>query len=157
MKKTIILASISLLTLACNNKAEEVSLQHNSSDLSQGSEPKTKFDPATGTTIEFEHTEYDFGVIEPNKKVQHYYVFTNTGTNPLQNLHVEVGCGCTTPYVPTKPILPGKKDSIMLEFNPAGQMPEFAKQSTVTANIQEPILLRFKGEIGAEGQSQNKR
>lgn len=53
--------------------------------------------PAQGPRLIFDETVFDFGKVPFNKKVQHEFVFRNSGTEPLRILErpgVEVIQGC---------------------------------------------------------------
>ena len=78
---------------------------------------------------------HDFGSInETGGPVTFVFDFTNAGTDPLILKNVQASCGCTTPDWPKEPILPGKKGSIKVTFNPSGRPGNFVKQITVTSD-----------------------
>lgn len=98
------------------------------------------------TQIQFQEESFDFGTINKNKTVGHYYTFTNIGTEPAI-ISVKPGCGCTAPKFPKQAILPGKSDSILLEFNPTNFNDEVHKSAEVRGNIGKPIVIRFTANI----------
>jgi hypothetical protein len=94
-----------------------------------------KIEEANMTDIEFEVTDYDFGKIKAESKNEYFFVFKNTGDKPLVIESARASCGCTTPIKPTKPILPGKKDSIQVRFSPfPGMKGQIEKTITVKSN-----------------------
>jgi len=137
-----------LVGFSCKNKnkIEEISTE-NTLALNDDRISSSKIDSTNFTEIKFKETDFSYGIIPINSKVHHYYVFTNTGTKPLTISNVAPSCGCTVPKYPTKPILPGESDSIMLEFNSENFSGEIHKSATLTANIKEPIILKFSGNI----------
>lgn len=87
------------------------------------------------TDISFDEYEHSFGTIKVGSKNKHYFVFKNTGKKPLVIESVKASCGCTTPQKPEKPIAPGMKDSILVEFSPyEGTSGQVEKTVTVVSN-----------------------
>ena len=69
------------------------------------------------TTLAFEETEYDFGMVMEGEKVVHDYKFTNTGDEPLIISNAKGSCGCTVPDWPREPIAPGESSVIKVQFD----------------------------------------
>lgn len=85
--------------------------------------------------IKFDSKEYDFGYIkEQDGKVTGTFEFTNTGKQPLIIIEVYVSCGCMNPKYPKRPIEPGKKGVITVEYNPLGRIGAFRKEIKVLTN-----------------------
>lgn len=87
--------------------------------------------------IKFEIREHKFDTISisRNPKREHTFTFTNTGDADLHILQVASGCGCTTPKYTKKPIKPGKKGSIKVEYDATGRRPGYYRKSvTVYSN-----------------------
>ncbi|GAA4308200.1 DUF1573 domain-containing protein [Nibribacter koreensis] len=87
----------------------------------------------------FKETEHDFGTIKQDKKVQHTFMFTNTGKSPLVIENASATCGCTVPEWPKEPIAPGATGKITVEFDPAGKVGQQSKQITITANTDPQV------------------
>lgn len=101
-----------------------------------------------GPQMTFEMTEYDFGEIEEGPKARVTFKFTNTGNKPLILSDVKASCGCTTPYWPKEPIMPGKSETITAEYNTQGRPGPFNKAITITANTEPPTKMIFiKGTV----------
>ncbi len=151
MKKLFAISILIFISTSCQKKQEEMQTvsgyktEQNSPE--REAQEAQKIDSSNITIMKFEEQNFDFGSIEKDSKVQHYYVFTNTGDKPLTISKVEVGCGCTSPTYPKKPVLPNQKDSILIGFNSKNQHSPFNKSVTVYANTLEPILLTFTGTI----------
>jgi hypothetical protein len=113
----------------------------------QPEEPATPTTLPT-TTIEFDESEYDFGLIYEGDKVSHVFRFTNTGTEPLIITKATGSCGCTVPHYPKVPILPGETSEIEVEFNSKAKKGLQSKRVTITANT-EPAktFLAIGGEV----------
>ena len=97
-----------------------------------------------GPKITFEKSEFDFGDIHQGDKVEHVFVFENSGTEPLILSNVLTTCGCTASEWPREPIAPGKKGEIKVTFNSAGKMSRQNKVVTVVSNAvnsQEKVKL----------------
>ena len=83
----------------------------------------------------FVSESHDFGSIkESDGPVTFVFEFTNAGTDPLILKNAQPSCGCTTPDWTKEPILPGKKGSIKVTYNPANRPGGFDKQITVTSD-----------------------
>lgn len=92
------------------------------------------------TSITFEKLIHDFGKVKPETDNRYKFKFTNTGKKPLIISDVKASCGCTTPYKPEKPILPGESDYIDVNFHPkASQSGDISKTITVQSNIKTKI------------------
>ncbi len=100
---------------------------------------------------EFSHTEHDFGVIIQGEKVEHSFVFENTGDADLEILNVDVTCGCTVPTFPFIPIAPGEKGTISVTYNSTGKLGNQKPMITVITNASpRTYKLYFKGVVDAE-------
>ena len=88
-----------------------------------------------GPIITWEKNTHDFGDIMQGDKVEHTYVFTNTGNEPLIITNVSVTCGCTLPKSwPKDAIMPGGKGEIVVAFNSTGKMGRQNKVVTIVSN-----------------------
>ena len=105
------------------------------------------------TTMTFEETEFDFGVIDAGEQVKHTYKFKNTGSEPLIISNAKGSCGCTVPSWPKEPIPVGGTGEIEVSFDSKGKKDKQSKRVTITANT-DPVqtFLTIKGEVkGADG------
>lgn len=90
---------------------------------------------STGPVITWDKSTHDFGDINQGDKVEHTYVFTNAGNEPLIITNVQVTCGCTTPKGwPKDPIPPGGKGEITVGFNSTGKIGKQNKVVTIVSN-----------------------
>jgi hypothetical protein len=104
-------------------------------------------DDASGK-FTFEETTFDFGEVEAGTVVKHVFKFTNTGDAPLIIYNAQGSCGCTVPYFPRNPILPGESSEIQVSFNSAGRMGVNQKMVTLTANtIPNKTVLKITGQV----------
>jgi hypothetical protein len=100
------------------------------------------------TTIEVVETKFDFGKMKEGDKVRHTYMVKNAGTNPLVISNVQVSCGCTAPFFPKEPILPGKTGEVTLEFNSAGKAGLVNKNALIVANADNaPFSIGFTADV----------
>src|SRR5690554_2333028 len=89
----------------------------------------------SGPVITWKESSYDFGDIRQGEKVEHTFVFTNTGNEPLIITNVQVTCGCTTPKgFPRDPIPPGQTGEISISFNSTGRVGKQYKPVTLVTN-----------------------
>jgi Protein of unknown function (DUF1573) len=100
------------------------------------------------TDVKFAETEHDWGTIKEGDKMIHIFKFTNTGKEPLIISDAKASCGCTVPEWPTKPIAPGAKGEIKVEFDSSHKPGDQMKTVTVTANTTTPqTFLTIKGKV----------
>jgi hypothetical protein len=86
--------------------------------------------------IEFEEDIFDFGTIKEGDQVTHSFKFTNTGTEPLQIISVNVSCGCTVASKPMGNVAAGESDEIVINFNSTGKAGVNNKSVGVLSNAQ---------------------
>lgn len=101
------------------------------------------------STMNFGQSVYNFGTIrEQDGVVSHIFEFTNRGKRPFVIENVAVSCGCTTPTYSKAPILPGKKGTIEIKFDPAGRPGEFLKEIVITSdNRSNRNIIKIKGNV----------
>lgn len=101
------------------------------------------------STMKFEEESWNFGNIkEADGDVSHTFIFTNTGSDPFVIERVTTSCGCTTPEYTREPVLPGRKGTIKVTFNPEGRPGPFQKTITITSrNSQNQNQLYIKGAV----------
>lgn len=90
--------------------------------------------------FEFLQKQHSFGEIEEGPSISYDFEFTNIGKEPLIITNVKASCGCTTPYWPKDPIMPGKKAKITATYNTKGRPGNFNKSITVTSNAGTEVL-----------------
>ncbi|HZH55428.1 MAG TPA: DUF1573 domain-containing protein [Sphingobacteriaceae bacterium] len=94
---------------------------------------------------------YDFGVVTEGEVVEHTFVFTNSGDQPLILNQVSASCGCTTPEFSRTPISPGAEGNVKVVFDSNGQVGKQHKIITVANNGATPVvLLHLRGEVTAK-------
>lgn len=119
MKKSLFLFSLALLMVVTANAQTPVEID--------------------GPAISFQEKNFDFGDITQGEKVEHVFVFTNTGNQPLIITNVEVTCGCTTPKGwPRDPIQPGDKGELTVAFSSAGKIGRQNKPVIIVSNAVNP-------------------
>ncbi|GAB2551071.1 DUF1573 domain-containing protein [Rufibacter soli] len=156
MKKQFVIALLlagGLWTTSCEKKTETdttatVTQETTAATTVPANDPATNpnvsgqqaIDPnAPKPVMTFKETEFDFGTIKQDKKVNHTFTFTNTGQAPLVIESATATCGCTVPEWPKEPIAPGKTGTIKVEFDPTGKSGQQSKQITITANTDPQI------------------
>jgi hypothetical protein len=103
---------------------------------------------ANKAEMTFTEDEFNFGTIKQNDIVNHDFVFTNTGKEPLVITEAHGSCGCTVPQWPKEPIKKGEKAVIKVTFNSAGKMGMQDKTVTITSNAKtNPRVLHLKGSV----------
>lgn len=161
-----LIAVISMSMIACQGDADDAREQARESLATNAETPADPNAVATGqtqavaeeqvptgptTSIAFEHTDFDFGVVDDGEKVRHTYKFTNTGNEPLVISSAKGSCGCTVPKWPTEPIPPGGTGNIDVEFDSKGKPGKQTKRVTVTANtVPAQTFLNITGTVNKD-------
>ncbi|MDR0363947.1 MAG: DUF1573 domain-containing protein [Bacteroidales bacterium] len=98
---------------------------------------------------------YDYGTIEKDSDGLCYFVFTNTGKEPLIIEKASSSCGCTVPNPPQYPILPGQRDSISVKYS-TNRVGPINKTVTIMSNAQNSnIMMRIKGQVADNSTTPN--
>ena len=86
-------------------------------------------------TAEFKFTTetINYGKIDRNSNGVRVFEFTNIGKAPLIIKTIQSACGCTVPKKPTKPIMPGEKGKIEVEYD-TSRLGGFSKIITIFSN-----------------------
>ena len=92
-----------------------------------------------GAVITFKQNSIDFGDIVQGQKVEHTFVLTNSGKQPLIISNVAATCGCTVPSWPKEPVAPGKTAEIKVSFNSTGKVGKQNSVVRIYSNATEPI------------------
>ena len=90
--------------------------------------------------------EHDFGMFRTQDTLVHYFVYKNSGTEPLVIQKVETSCGCTRATFSKKPLAPGGTDSIRVTYDGNGfSQGHFIKGCDVYSNADTVVHLRIRG------------
>jgi len=92
-----------------------------------------------GPRITFKEATFDFGDIHQGDKVEHTFVFENSGTEPLIITNVQTTCGCTVPKWPREPIPPGQEGRIVVHFDSANKSNKVNKVVKIISNAVTPL------------------
>lgn len=87
--------------------------------------------------LEVQHPSHDFGKVFQGSKVEHVFVFDNTGDAPLQILKVKSSCGCTAALVSEQTIAAGKTGEVRATFD----------STNFTGVVQKKIYLQTNDSI----------
>src|SRR6476469_5627799 len=140
MKRLFLLVFIAGILFSCKENAKD--------QASSGVDVnKIMEDTTTYTTIKWERTEMDFGVIKAGEKVPVKFKFTNSGNKPLYITSATPGCGCTVTDFPKKALAPGESGEITGEYNSTGNSGTVTKFITVVSNTKPENMqkLTFNG------------
>jgi len=97
--------------------------------------------------LSFETETIDYGTIEQNSDGNRFFVFTNTGEEPISISKIKGSCSCTVPTTPTAPIMPGEKAEIKVKYA-TNRVGAFNKTVTIYSNATEEIkIVRIKGTV----------
>ncbi len=93
--------------------------------------------------ITFTEYTYDLGKMTEGEVVGHTFHFTNTGTADLLITSVSASCGCTVAKYSKKPVKPGGKGEIEVEFNSLGKSGAQRKSIAVRGNTIPPVTILY--------------
>ena len=104
-------------------------------------------DQIPNTTVEFEATVLDFGIIAKGSDGKKTFVFKNTGDEPLIVSKVFSSSHLKVIKYPQEPVQPGEKEEIVIKYNTNRTGP-IVKTVTVMMNIEKKAIpLQIKGEV----------
>jgi len=110
----------------------------------------TEEELANAPIIEFvDGRTFDFGKMAQSSKVEHDFIFKNTGKDDLILRKIKSSCGCTAVSPKDKVIEPGKSSSIKAIFSSGTRKGRQNKSITVITNDPKNsrIVLRISGEV----------
>lgn len=96
--------------------------------------------------LQMKETAFDFGRIPQGKPVNHHFLITNSGKEPLVIENVIASCGCTTPEWSTSPVSSGKTTEIKVGYNAATEG-SFEKSITVMYNKGQTKTFVIRGHV----------
>jgi len=111
--------------------------------------PAPSQDSPGKAAITFDNLSNDFGSInEMGGRVNHQFIFKNTGNAPLTITKVDPECGCTLSNWTTTEVQPGQTGVVNAIFNPAGRPGFFIKHLTVESNaVPNIVSLSISGNV----------
>ncbi|MGF1585024.1 MAG: DUF1573 domain-containing protein [Bacteroidales bacterium] len=103
----------------------------------------------SSSKIGFEADQFNFGkILESDGKVQHDFVFTNKGQDPLIITNVKPSGGVSVLQWTRSPVIKGEAGTITVEFNPVNMPGRFNRSITVYSNgTPSTVVLRLLGEV----------
>jgi hypothetical protein len=113
-----------------------------------------KTEKKDGPVLTLQEDNHDFGKIVEGVVATYEFKFKNTGTQPLILTEVHASCGCTTPFCPKDPIMPGQTGIIKVAYNSLNRPGVFNKTVTISDNVEGDVKILFiKGEVTPNPQS----
>lgn len=132
---TVLLAG--LLLASCNDDSKKIPPGQSSASAIHNPQSAKGVDDnevASLPVLSFPDTTHDFGIIKEGEKVEHEFMFKNTGRSPLIIAGATSTCGCTAPTFTHQPVAPGATGTIKVVFSSAGKHGYVVKPVTVTSN-----------------------
>lgn len=97
-----------------------------------------------GAEFSFLDKNHDFTDTQEGVLLEHDFVFTNTGDEPILISGYEVACSCTKLTYPEQPVLPGQKGSLHLSFDTEGKYGFQSRKIKVQSNVRKDVKLSFR-------------
>lgn len=135
-----------LLFAACNSGSQQDTISTDVINNPSSAEGKTskKGQPQ----IEFSSKEHDFGKVINGEIVRYNFEFTNTGGSDLVITSVNADCGCTVAEYSRKPVKPGEKGYINIQFDSNNRKGFNHKTATVLSNaVPNKVELHIKAKV----------
>ena len=146
MKNSILIATLSLVFLACNDTAS--SKIDSTKQKVRTEVTLDQVDTPSDAKMVFEATEWNFGEITQGESVEYAFEFTNTGSEPLIITNAKGSCGCTVPVWPREPLAPGESGVVDVKFNSKGKKGKQNKKVTLTTNmVPSQMVLKVTGLV----------
>lgn len=100
-------------------------------------------------SIHFEQTRHNFGKVnEEEGELDHDFVFTNKGQEPLIVTNVKTGNGVSVTGWTRNPVLPGESGTISVAYDPVNKPGRFNRSITINATgSPSSLILRLLGEV----------
>lgn len=98
--------------------------------------------------IEFSQVVYNYDTIDQGSNGECIFTYKNIGNAPLVISKVSSSCGCTTPQVSKKPVMPGKTGIVTVKYN-TSLLGAFRKTIVVKSNAsnKNTAVLTIKGVV----------
>ncbi len=145
--KNIWIFGLATFLFACGSGKKEVDTDLVNNPATASGQPVNGKMPK----FDFETTEYNFGTITEGQIVKYTFNFKNTGDADLVITDARGSCGCTVPTYPEKPIPPGGKGEINVQFDSNKRTGDQYKTVTLTANTSPTeFVLYIKGFVKTE-------
>ena len=148
MKRIILLAAIAGFGISTANAQAAKTAIKKAVTPAKAEVTKQEAPKVDGPGMIFENETIDYGTIAHGSERKRQFVFTNNGNKPLIIESTQGSCGCTVPSKPEKPIQPGEKGVIGVEYD-TNRVGAFTKTVTVKSNAtgQETKVLTIKGTV----------
>lgn len=133
----IAVAVLCLAFAACKDDSKKIPPGQSSASIIHNPNTANGLDTrevASLPVLTFEDTAHDFGVIKEGEKVEHEFVFKNTGRSSLILTGAETSCGCTVPTFTHEPVAPGATGILKVLFSSEGKHGHVVKVVTVKSN-----------------------
>ncbi|PCH77244.1 MAG: hypothetical protein COB98_04005 [Flavobacteriaceae bacterium] len=97
--------------------------------------------------FEFEKEIVDYGQISQHEDGHREFKFTNIGESPITITNIKSSCGCSVAKKPSKPIMPGEKGVIRVNYA-TNRLGGFSKTFIIFSNASEKNKkIRIKGMV----------
>ncbi|HLW42199.1 MAG TPA: DUF1573 domain-containing protein [Flavobacterium sp.] len=139
MKKLMIIAGFSALSLMACNKKEDASSRIKDGAATETTSTGELAESATQTgfpKIAFNETVHDFGDVKKGSRNEVEFEIRNEGAVDLVIINASAACGCTVPEKPEAPIKPGESAKMKVVFSATGAGLQ-SKNVTLTTNTEE--------------------
>jgi hypothetical protein len=110
--------------------------------------------------ITFESLVYDFGEVEPSRKITGEFKFKNTGNGPLKITKIDKCCGAVLKLdKDSKEYAPGENGLLTVEYHVSARSSTITRQLHIHSNDKEKptVTLTIKAKVAAKVEYEPKR
>ncbi len=97
--------------------------------------------------FQFKKELINYGKIKKGENGKRIFEFTNIGKAPLIITDVKTSCDCAVPKKPERPIMPGEKATLIVEYD-TSKTGGFSKEIIIFSNAKNPRKrIKIRGYI----------
>ena len=98
----------------------------------------------SGAEFSFLDRNHDFTDVNEGAVLEHDFIFTNVGDEPLLISDYKVACTCTEIAFPKEPVLPNQEGVIHLSFDTKGKFGFQSRKIEIMSNAKKKLKLLSK-------------
>jgi len=108
----------------------------------QKNQPRPRVEVVNGRT-------HEFGVMQLDGKMEHSFIFKNTGEEPLTLKQLDTSCMCTLSHLEAQRLMPGKTTNVTLTWTPSYTSSKFTQTAEIGTNdpLTPVVRLRITGAV----------
>ena len=118
-----------------------------SADIQEDFSKLSKQQLENAPQLKVEEKIFDFGTINEGEKLEHQFIFENTGKSDLIIRKIKSSCGCAVANMESKIIKAGAKSEIKVTFNSKGKSGKQLKTISFISNDPKNSMLTLRVKV----------